>query len=258
MWATIIDGGFGITLLRSILTGAAVLTAAGILAAAPAHAVATVTASSSSDALSASFTVNGKSEGLPNQSVATGKGPAKYGQTIKAATYSKTASLSGLTLTVSAKNILDTASSAGIDKNGGITAISGSSVSSVNSKLTSPLGTALTVTAATLASSASFATTKAGVNTATGSATVTTLTITAPAFGIKSLTYSGKPAANHILYENAAKTVIVYLNRQTTTTAGGKVTGISVSSVAVHVKNYVYNKSITVSGDVDVATSTAN
>ena len=251
------DGGFYIMLFRSILTGAAVLTAAGILAAPQAHAVPTVTASSSSDTLSASFTVNGKTEGLPNQAVATGKGPAKYTQTTKAATYSKTGSLGVLTLKVSAKNVQDTASSAGIDSKGGITAISGSSISSVNSTLSSPLGTALTVTAKTLTSSASFATTKAGVNTATGSATVTTLSITAPAFGIKSLTYSGKPAANHILYENAAKTVIVYLNRQTTTTAGGMVTGISASSVAVHVKNYVY-KGITVSGDVDVATSTAN
>jgi hypothetical protein len=245
-------------LFRSILTGAAVLTAAGILAAPHAHAVTTITAGSSSDALSAVFTVNKTSDSLPNQAVATGKAPPKYDKTTKVLSYSKTASLSGLTLKVTAKNIVDTASSAGIDTKGGITAISGASIGSVNSTLSSPLGTAMTVKAGTLASSASFATTKAGVNTAKGSAAITALVITAPAFGIKNLTYSGKPAANRILYQNGAKTVIVYLNRQTTTTAGGKVTGISVSSVAVHVKNYIYAKGITVSADVDVATSTAN
>src|SRR5271167_1986184 len=101
-------------LYRSILTAAAVLTVSGIMA--PQHIqAATITGGSSADALSAVINVNGNASSLPNQAVASGKAPPKYNIPVNVPHYSKTASLSGLTVKVTATNVNDTASSTGID-----------------------------------------------------------------------------------------------------------------------------------------------
>jgi hypothetical protein len=250
-------------LYRSILTAAIVLTASGILA--PQHIqAATIAGGSSSNALSAALNVSGSASSLPNQAVASGTAPPKYSKTTTVPTYNKTASLSGLTVTVAAKNISDTASSAGIDAKGGITALSGASIGSVNATLSSPLGTALTVAATKLVSSASFATTKAGVGTPTGTASIGSLTINSPAFGITNVKFPlptkpnvHTPTVNQILYHNSDNSVVLYLNRQTTKTTAGKVSSLAVSAVVLHVKNF-QTSGVTVSGDINVATSNAN
>jgi len=245
------------------MTAAIVLTASGIWA--PQHVqAATITAGSSANALSAALNVNGAASSLPNQAVASGTAPPKYTKAMNVPNYSKTASLSGLTVSVTAMNINDTASSAGLDAKGGLTAISGASIDSINATLSSPLGTALTVTAAKLVSGASFATTKAGVGTAKGSTSIGSLTINSALFGINNLKFplpstpnNHTPGANQILYNNSDNSVVLYLNRQTPKSTAGKVSSIAVSAVTLHVKNFKYS-SFTISGDINVATSNAN
>jgi hypothetical protein len=250
-------------LYRSILTAAVVLTASGILA--PQHIqAATITGSSSANALSAALNVNGSASSLPNQAVASGKAPPKYNVPVKVPHYSKTAPLGPLAVTVTAANINDTASSAGIDAKGGLTTISGSSIGSVNATLSALGKTALTVSATKLVSNASFATTKAGVTTATGGTSIGSLTINSPAFGITNVKFPTAakpnlhtPTPSQILYHNSDNSVVVYLNRLTASTKAGKATSIAVSAVVLHIKNFKYN-GIPVSGDINVATSNAN
>jgi hypothetical protein len=238
--------------------------AAGILSPAPHANAATITAGSSSNALSAVISVNGKSGSLPNQEVASGRAPPKYTSTKTVASYSKTASLCGLTVPAKGTNISDTASSAGIDSKGGLTAISGASIDSVSATLSSPFGTALTLSATKLVSGASFATTKAGVGTAKGSTSIGSLTINSALFGIKNLKFPlpskptvHTPSINQILYHNSDNSVILYLNRQTTNSTAGKVSSIAVSAMTLYVKNFKYS-GFTISGDINVATSNAN
>jgi hypothetical protein len=250
-------------LYRSILTAAVVLTASGILAP---HAVqaATITGGSSADALSAVINVGGNASSLPNQAVASGKAPPKYNVPINVPHYSKTASLSGLTVKVTATNINDTASSAGLDAKGGLTTISGSSIDAVNAVLSSPLGTALTVTAKDLVSNARFATTKAGVTTATGGTTIGSLVINAPLFGITNVKFptAAKPTVHtptpgQILYQSKDGTVKILLNQLTAPLKAGKASSVAVSAVVLLIKNYKAD-GLTVSGTINVASSNAN
>jgi hypothetical protein len=252
-------------LYRSILTAAVVLTASGILA--PQHVqAATITGGSSANALSAVINVNGNSSSLPNQLAASGKAPPKYTATMTKPNYSKTASLSGLTVTVAAQKISDTASSAGLDAKGGLTTISGASIGSVNATLSSPLGTALTVTGSNLVSNASFATTKAGVTTAKGGTTIGSLVINSPLFGINNVKFptAAKPTVHtptpgQVLYQSKDGSVKILLNQLTAPLKAGKASSVAVSAVVLQIKNFQYAPAgITVSGNINVATSNAN
>jgi len=251
-------------LYRSILTAAVVLTASGILAPQTIQAATTITGGSSANALSAVINVNGNASSLPNQAVASGKAPPKYTVPVSVPHYSKTASLSGLTGKVTATNVNDTASSAGIDAKGGLTTISGSSIDAVNATLSSPLGTALTVTAKSLVSNASFATTKAGATTAKGGTTIGSLVINSPLFGINNVKFptAAKPTVHtptpgQILYQNSDKSVVLYLNQLTAPLKAGQASSVAVSAVVLHVKNFKYS-AFTITGDINVATSNAN
>jgi hypothetical protein len=240
-------------MFRSTSTAAFVVAACGILAPQPLLA-ATVAAGSSANAVSATITVNGASSSLAKQVLAIGIAPPAYSQNPKVTSYSKTASLSGLTVALTAQNVSDSASSKGLDATGGVTVLSGAQIGLLSATLSSGAGTALTLSANTLVSSASFATTKAGANTATGSTSIASLTINSALFGIKNLSFTGKPVANKILFHNSDNSVVVYLNRQVSMKKLGKLTAFDVSAVVLHINNFKYGP-YTISGDINIATS---
>ncbi len=240
-------------LSRSIITVAGItLSTLGTWGVPNASAAATLTAGSSASAASASFVVNGKAGKLAPQAVASGKAPPNYNKVVSVPTLQKSQTFDILTLSATANNVKDAASST--SQTGAITSVSSASIDSLSGMITTPLGTALTMSGKKLVSSASLA--KATKNTPAATVSLGSLTISSSAFGINK-SYTGKPKPNFILYQNSDKSVTVYLNRQIKKTTSGNVTSISVSAVDLHVKNYSYAGQ-TVSGDLYVATSNAN
>jgi hypothetical protein len=216
-----------------------------------------LTAGSSAAAFDVAIDVDGSKSTLPNLVYAVGKAPPAYSKTTPLATYSKTASLSGLTFAGTATKLSSTAkavSTAG----GGLTSSSDASIGTLSANLSvSPLGSLLKVTGSKVVSGARFVATTAGVRTPTGSASIGTLDIDGSKLGIGKLHFAGTPTPNHILYQNTAQTIVVTLNKQTITTAAGKATSITTDAVLVHIANYSLFGH-TVSGDVAIAKSMAN
>lgn len=214
----------------------------------------TLTASSSAAILNFQFVVNGKKTSSGNEVVASGSAPPTYDQKTIRSTYTKsTQILGGLTFDRSATSIVSVASgraaATGTDATGSAT------VGSFHGTLKSPLGTLMTVTTGKITSKASFTQTKAGVRTVKGSTGPFSVKIDAPALGINK-TYTGTPKPNQVLYHNSDNSIVIYLDRQVTTTLDGKVTAIGVDAVDVLIKNYKIAGS-TVSGTITVAPTVA-
>jgi hypothetical protein len=243
---------------HAMLTVSSVLIA-GTAMAAPATTNVTkaLSASSSAAALNFSFSVSGDKASLTNQVFATGSAPPAYNKKTALPTYSKTVKYSdGLTLKVTTKAITDIASSTGTTAAGGITASASSTISALNSTVSTVLGAAITASASKILSKASFATIKSGKVTPTGSVSITGLSFSAPAFDVKTVTFSGAATPNKVLYESSDKSVVVYANRQVTTKSAGKTTGITVDAIALHVTNYKYGP-YTITGDLALGTCVA-
>jgi hypothetical protein len=245
---------------RSILAATAVtFVGLGCLAATDATA-STLTASSSASAASASFTVTGKSGTIKPQALASGSGSTGYSKTVSPAKLTPSGTFGILSLSGTVTNISDKASSAGANS-GTIASTGSASIGSLSAKINSPLGTALTVTSGKITSSATLTKT-ATTNTPSTSVSITNFSIVSPFFGINK-TFTGafsssdpKSMANYPLYQSTDGKVTVYLNYQVKKTTAGKVTGITVSAVDLHIVNFSYAGQ-TVSGDLALATSAA-
>jgi hypothetical protein len=215
----------------------------------------TLTASSSAAILNFQFVVNGKKTDSGNELPASGSAPPTYDQKTIRSTYTKsTQILGGLTFDRSATSIQSIASgraaaATGTDATGSAT------VGSFHGTLKSPLGTLMTVTTGKITSRASFLQTKTGIRSVKGSTSLAGVKIDAPALGINK-TYSGTPKPNQVLYHNGDNSIVIYLNRQVTTTLDDKVTAIGVDAVDVLIKNYKIAGS-TVSGTITVAPTVA-
>jgi len=216
---------------------------------------ATLTAGSNASAISASFVVNGKAGALAPQALASGSAPPAYSKATSVPSLSKSQQFDILTLTGTGKNIKDTATGTAVTL-GKITSKAGASIGSLTGTVGSPLGNVLTITGTKLVSSAGLAKT-ADKNTPTGTVSIGSLSINAPAFGISNKSYSGKPKPNFILYQSGDKKVTLYLNRQIKTTKSGKVTKISVSAVNLHIVD-LETSGQTISGDLFLATGNAH
>ena len=239
---------------RPILTTACVaLVALGSVTTTGTLMGATLSAESSASAVSAAFTVNGKSGKLAPQLPASGTGSTAYSKTVTKPSLSANQTFDILTLAAKLNSIKDTASSLG-PRSGTIVSSSSAKIGSLSGTIGSPIGTALTASSSELVSSAKLVKATAK-NTATGAATITNLSISSAFFGINK-TYTGTPTPNTILYQSSDKKVTVYLNRQVTKSTSGKVTSVAVSAVNLHVVNFSYSGQ-TVSGDLYLATSGA-
>jgi len=119
------------------------------------------------------------------------------------------------------------------------------------------IGTFFTFSGTSIESKAAFRINSHGGISYTGSAAIGSITINAPYLGINNVTFSGKPTVNQILFQNAAQTLTIYLNAQTTTTASGKLASVKVDAVDVHFANFSA-LGATVSGDLEIGSTSAN
>jgi hypothetical protein len=243
----------------AVLTSGSSTTAAAILWAGagpaladpvPSAAAAVLTSGSSAAILHLRFVVNGKKTDPDSEVPATGSAPPTYNKTAIRSAYSKsTRILGGLTFDSSATGIQGVATgraaAAGIDASGSAT------VGSFRGTLKSQQGTLMTLTTGRITSQGSFTETKAGVRTVAGGTTLLKVKIDAPALGINK-TYSGSPKPNQVLYHNGDNSIIVYLNRQITTTRNNKVKAIAVDALDVQIKDYKVAGN-TISGTITVA-----
>jgi hypothetical protein len=226
-------------MVRTSLLSAAVAISAitGPALADPLPSVSAPTASSTAAVVDSVFVVNGKKTNPAPELSVSGSAPPTYDKKTERSTYAHTTKIAGgLTFTRSATKI-ESEASGHAAKATGVASKGEATVSGFAGKLTSPLGTLLTVTSGPVSTQATFTQTKAGVVKAQGAVKIGNLKIDAPVLGITK-TFNGSPAPNKILYQNNDKSIIVYLNHQVVTKLAGKVTGITVQAVDVQVNNF--------------------
>jgi hypothetical protein len=224
---------------------------AGLATAAPA------TARSSGAAFNFTFDVNGSAATLRNQVYAAGSAPPAYNVKKTQAKFNHIKTYPNhLAVTTTGSKLVSTAMSTGLNAAGGITATATAAVGSASSTVKSPTITDVSFSGTNISSSANYSVTKKGVGTTKGSAKIGSLNLSAPFFQVPTITYSGTPTPNKVLYRSADGTVIVYANRQVTTQLAGNKTGITVNAIDMVVKNYAIGP-YTVNGELAVSTSIA-
>lgn len=226
----------------------------------------TLTAHSASAAVSGKFTVNTTAYKLPAQLLASGNAPPAYDSKVTKPSFTKAITLPYYTeLDVKTGTTTDEAKSAGVVSSQ-IVATATSSIKNSSVVLKNQYaGTLFTLTATSIGSNAKFTRTSTGVGTAAGGSSISTLTIVlAPALGGKTLTFTGNPSANQILYKNTDGSFIIYLNRKSINVAFPTVAdpataanNIEVDAIDFHLTNLNVAGVATVNGDVRVGSSYA-
>jgi hypothetical protein len=221
----------------------------------PAAAVPALTGSSSAAIVHLIFVVNGKKSDSGAELPAAGSAPPTYDKKTIKSSYAKTTDvLDGIVFKRSATSV-DTVATGHAATATGVVATASATVSSFHGTLTSPLGTLVTVTTGKISSHSAFSQTKAGVRTAKGGTSLVSVHIDAPVLGINK-TYTGTPKVNEVLFHNSDNSVIIYLNRQITTTTAGKVSGLTVDAIDVQINKYKLAGN-TISGSITVGPTTA-
>jgi len=220
-----------------------------------AAAVPALTGSSNAAILHLQVTVNGKKSDSGPELPATASAPPAYNkQTVKSTYKKSTQILGGLTFDRSATGIVTAATGRAAAATGILTTAS-AEVHSFTGTLNSPLGKLITVTTGKIESEARFAQTKAGARSVQGRTSLLNVRIDSDALGIHK-TYSGQPKPNTVLYHNSDNSLIIYLNRQITTTVAGKVAGLTVDGLDVLINNLKFAGQ-TVSGNIAVGPAVA-
>jgi hypothetical protein len=229
---------------------------AGVLATAPAARSKAVVVRGSAD-------IGGASQALKDEITAEGSAPPAYSVTTKLKSYDKTTQLpEDTSLVVKSGPVAATAASKGLVGTQ-VVATASTVITSGSAVLTNSIvGQVLSISAKSAASSAKFTKTTAGAVSASGKASFTSLVIDLNAFGGKTLTYSGKPKANTVLYKSADGSVVVYLNREVESVGAPAVKAKAPTSIEVVAVDVVLTKAsafglVTVSGQLDVGTSYA-
>lgn len=242
--------------------------ASGALAQEDAAPATTVVATSMATVVDGSFTVDGQKTVISPQLPANGSAPPAYNVTTTKASYNHTTSLPYYTtLTIKTGKLTDTAASAG-QQGTTATATASSSISAASATIINPYitGNIVGVSATTVASNASFTTTTGAAPTDSGSVNLVGLKVDLTALGYGVRTYSGKPAANKVLWKSPDGSVRIYLNRQITTMQAVAGTStmvpvkLEVDAVDVHLtdaKLTVGGLTVTASGDLRIGVSQA-
>jgi hypothetical protein len=188
---------------------------------------------------------------LPNQQIATYTAPPK-GKTETTKKNFSTALGFGpdYWLTTKAMTVTDTAE--GYIVSGATTVKSTATVSSPRVTFVGHEKMILTATASQIASSAAVSRTNTGTPKIKASVIITGLTLSSALLGIhiKNLTVS--PKANQVLAKNANGTVEIIANYQIPIKTAGKVTGMVVNALDIHLQNFSY-QSDKLSGDIAIA-----
>jgi hypothetical protein len=216
-------------------------------------------ASSTGKALNVVVNVNGLASSLVNQVMASDDAAKAYSKKTTEPSYMKTAAFKGgITLTGNAKTLTSVATATATSSAGHRTADASAAIGSLALTLKNGSVVLMTLTSTRPTSKASFLATRAGVRTPTGSATITGMTLNSAAFGAKAVKFSGTAKPNTIVFKNAAKTVVVYANRQTITKAtNGKASSITVDAISVQLTKFKTGAK-TITGNIEIATSIAN
>jgi hypothetical protein len=208
--------------------------------------------------MNVTVTVNGQASSLLNQVMASDDATKAYDQRNAQATYTKNTTFKGgLVLTGNAKTLTSIASATATSTAGQRTASASATIGTLAVTLKDGSTTLMTLTATKLSSKASFLATRSGTRTPSGSTSIGSLTINAPAFGAKAVKTSGAQAANTVLFHTLDGSVTIYANRQTTTTAAGKPAGITVDAISVQLNKFK-TAGKTITGNFEIATSIAN
>jgi len=204
------------------------------------------------------FTVNGQASSLVNQVMASGSSPkAAYNKTTALPNYAKTTPFKGgITLTGNAKALTSIASATATSSAGQRTAKGSAEMSSVSVTVKNGSAVLMTLTTTKLVSKANFVATKT-VKTPSASTTISGLTINSTAFGAKNVKFSGSAPANKVLFKTSDGKVIIYANRQTVTSAGGKASKIQVDGISVQF-NHFANAGKVITGNILLASSMAD
>jgi hypothetical protein len=247
----------GIFALAVVVMGDAVTADAahaGVLATAPVARSKAVVVRGSAD-------IGGTSQTLKDEIFADGSAPPAYSVTTKLKSYDKTTSLpEDTTLVVKTGPVAASAASKGLVGTQ-VVATASTVVTSGSAVLTNSIvGQVLSISAKSLASAAKFTKTTAGAVSVSGKSAFTSLVIDLNAFGGKTLTYSGKPKANTVLYKSTDGSVLVYLNRAVK--SAGAPAAKAPTSIEVVAVDVVLTKAsafglVTVSGELAVGTSYA-
>jgi hypothetical protein len=216
-------------------------------------------ASSTAKAMNVVVNVNGQASNLLNQVMASDNAAKAYNERTSLPSYMKTTAFKGgLTLTGNAKTLTSIASATATSSAGQRTANASASIGSLAVILKNGSVTLMTLTSTRPSSRASFMATRAGVRAPSGSATIAGMTINSAAFGAKAVRFSGTPKANTVVFRNAARTVVIYANRQTITrAASGKAARISVDAISIQLTKFKTGAK-TITGNIEIATSIAN
>jgi len=227
---------------------------------------ATAFVGSAAAGITGTLIVNTTSANLGQPGLAKGVGPAAYDKKYSVKKFNKSITLPAFTtMTISTGPALDEAVSKG--------QVGSTLITSASSTLTNPsatvtnaiAGNLVTLTATSIASTAQFSSTTGKTPSAIGTVDIQGMTLTlGSALGGQTLTYTGKPTANQVLYKKSDGSVIVYLNHRISDAAtitarpdATTTTAIEVDAIDVHLTD-VSLLGQTVSGDVRVAVSYAN
>jgi hypothetical protein len=83
------------------------------------------------------------------------------------------------------------------------------------------------------------------------------VTINSAAFGARNVKFSGSAVRNKVLFKSKDGTVIIYANRQTIASSGGKPSKITVDGISVQF-NHFKNAGKTITGNIELASSMAD
>jgi len=215
------------------------------------------TATGSSSAVSGTLTVQGfPSDTLSPQLPATYTAPPTGKATpVVKKNFSATHTYYGqIALTTKAKSVTDTAS--GALASGATTATGGSTIVSPSLAAVAQGKNILTASATKILSTAHVSKTQTGKVTTKGTTTLTGLTVTSSLFGLNIQNLDVTATPNQVLAKNSDGTAKVIANYQVPVKTGGKVTGVNVSAIDVHLSNFKYGAYV-ISGDIAIANSAA-
>jgi hypothetical protein len=222
-------------------------------------------AASSASLLSGSLDIGGKAVTLPGVLVAAGSAPPAYSSTKISPSLHQTVTLpDGASLHLSVGAAVDAANSLG-EGDGEVASTAGSSIYAPSVTISDPLisGT-VSVSATQIVSAAGFVKPNSGAPRADGDTSITGLKIDLSLLGLGTFNYTGTPKPNTVLYKAKNGSVVIYLNRQSTTTGtaldrpdASAPTSITVDAVDIHLTDAkVATKSV--SGDIRIAVSYAD
>jgi hypothetical protein len=226
---------------RSLLLAGtiALLTVGTMLTASQALAASGTGHGSQAAVLHATFTFNGSKHDYGFELPADGAAPPAYDTKTAKASYMQTSKFDSLTFTRSATKVEAEATGKANIATGTVATTGTATIGGFSGKLTSAAGTLMTVTTGKIMSQATYSQTSSGAHSVNGATSLLNVHIDAPVFGFNK-TYSGNPKPNQVLYHNKDNTIVVYLNRQVTTTANGKPASIAVAAVDVQINNYKF------------------